>query len=422
MKALQKKIFVYANWEECQSAQEIGVLYATPSRGKEIFSFEYSTNWLNYKLKPILDPDLQFFSGIQYLNNEKYNYGMFLDSSPDKWGRMLMRRREAILARKNKRSEKKLLESDYLLGVYDQQRIGGLRFKLNETGAFLNEDKELATPPWSTLRELEYACSQIENKEIVNDSEYLKWLSMLMCPGSSLGGARPKAGIVDVDNNLWIAKFPSRYDDKDIGAWEMVANELAHNANINIATGMLKKLSNKHHTYLSKRFDRDNNGNRLHFSSAMTMLGYQDGANEQIGVSYLEIAEFLMTNGANVDKDLEELWRRIVFNICISNTDDHLRNHGFILTNKGWILSPAYDVNPVEFANGLSLNISENDNSLNLDLAKDVAIYFRLSAKYANNIIEEVTDNVKNWRCVAEKYHISKSEQDRMKNAFAITK
>ncbi len=422
MKSLQKSILIYADWDKNQLPQQIGTLYATPARGNEVFSFEYSSNWLKHSTKTMLDPDLQLFKGSQYLNDDKYNFGVFLDSSPDRWGRMLMRRREALLARKDKRAEKKLLESDYLLGVYDQQRVGGLRFKLKENGAFLNDNKLLSTPPWSTLKELEFASFQIENKEVINDEEYLKWLNMLMYPGSSLGGARPKAGILDSDNNLWIAKFPSLNDDKDIGAWEMVVNELAYNANINVATGMLKKLSNKHHTYLSKRFDRDNHGNRLHFASAMTMLGYQDGANEQIGVSYLEIAEFLMEHGANVNKDLEELWRRIVFYICISNTDDHLRNHGFILTNKGWILSPAYDINPVEFAGGLSLNISENDNSLNLDLAKEVAIYFRVSAKNANKIVKETINVTREWRKYAEKYHILKSEQDRMQNAFLVEK
>ncbi len=421
MKNNQRKILVYSDWDTFSKAPKfIGTLSAIYTRGKEIFSFEYSQNWLDQNISTILDPDLQFFKGSQYLNDEKYNFGMFLDSSPDRWGRMLMRRREAILARRDKRPEKQLLESDYLLGVYDEQRIGGLRFKIDEKGSFLNDNKSLSIPPWSSLRELEYASLQIENKDVINDIEYMKWLNMLISPGSSLGGARPKAGILDTENNLWIAKFPSLNDDKDIGAWEMVVNELAKKVNINIATGKVKKLSDKYHTYLSKRFDRDNKGNRLHFASAMTMLGYQDGANEQIGVSYLEIVEFIMEHGATVDKDLEELWKRIVFYICVSNTDDHLRNHGFILTNKGWILSPAYDINPVEFGIGLSLNISENDNSLNLDLAKEVSPYFRINSKLADEIILNTLNEVKDWRKYAKKYHISKAEQDRMQSAFFL--
>ena len=418
MKHKPKKILVYADWVNNEPPKLIGTLFANPIRGKEVFSFEYCAEWLSYNFSAILDPSLNLFSGPQYLTDNKNNFGMFLDSSPDRWGRMLMRKREAVLARQENRVEKQLLESDYLLGVFDKQRTGALRFKTNENGSFLNDDKQFAIPPWASLRDLEHASLQIENKDITDDPEYIKWLNMLIMPGSSLGGARPKAGILDTKNNLWIAKFPSKNDNNDVGAWEMVVNKLAQKANINVAGSKLIKLSDKHHTFLSKRFDRDEKGNRRHFSSAMTMLGYQDGANEQIGVSYLEIVEFLMEHGGNVDNDLEELWRRIVFYICVSNSDDHLRNHGFVLTKNGWILSPAYDINPVEYATGLSLNISENDNSLNLELAKEVAPYFRLSAKKTNEIINDILNIVKDWRKIADKYDIPKSEQNRMENAF----
>ncbi len=420
MKHNPKRILVYADWINSKPPKLIGTLFTNPIRGKEVFSFEYCAEWLSYNFSTILDPSLNLFSGPQYLTDNKNNFGMFLDSSPDRWGKMLMRRREAVLARQENRVERQLLESDYLLGVFDKQRTGALRFKTNENESFLNDDKQFAIPPWASLRDLEHASMQIENKDITDDPEYVKWLNMLIMPGSSLGGARPKAGVLDTKNNLWIAKFPSRNDDKDVGVWEMVVNELAQKANINVAASKLIKLSDKYHTFLSKRFDRDDKGNRLHFSSAMTMLGYQDGANEQIGVSYLEIVEFLMEHGGNVDNDLEELWQRIVFNICVSNSDDHLRNHGFILTGNGWVLSPAYDINPIEFATGLSLNISENDNSLNLELAKEVAPYFRLSAKKTNEIINNILSFVKDWRKVADKYDIPKSEQNKMKNAFRL--
>ena len=418
MKRDSKKILVYSDWVKKEPPKLIGTLFANSIRGKEVFSFDYCAKWLKDSFSTVLDPDLKLFSGPQYLTDNKNNFGMFLDSSPDRWGRMLMRRREAVLARQEQRRERQLLESDYLLGVFDKQRIGGLRFKTNENKSFLNDDSQFSIPPWASLRDLEYASLQIENKEKIDDAEYIKWLNMLIMPGSSLGGARPKAGILDTKNNLWIAKFPSKNDDKNVGAWEMVVNELARKSNINVAKSKLLKFSDKHHTFLSKRFDRDDKGNRIHFSSAMTMLGYQDGANEQIGVSYLEIVEFLMEHGGNVDNDLEELWRRIVFYICVSNSDDHLRNHGFILTKKGWILSPAYDINPVEFATGLSLNISENDNSLELELAKEVSPYFRLSEKKANEMILEIINVVKDWRKYADKYGVPKQEQEKMKNAF----
>ncbi len=415
-----RKILVYADWIGIEKPQLMGRLSAVISRGKEVFSFEYSKSWLESDFSMTLDPDLQLFSGPQYLRDAKYNFGLFLDSSPDRWGRMLMRRKEAILARNEARPEKKLYESDYLLGVYDKQRIGGLRFKEREDGVFLNDTSGLAVPPWSSLRELEFASLQFEKKETESDPDYLKWLNMLISPGSSLGGARPKAGVADTDNNLWIAKFPSNNDDKDIGAWEMVVNELAENAGVNVANGMLKRFTGRHHTYLSRRFDRNDSGKRIHFASAMTMLGYRDGNDAEAGVSYLEIVEFILQHGCRVDKDLEELWRRIVFYIAVSNTDDHLRNHGFILTDNGWTLAPAYDINPVEFGTGLALNISEDDNSLNLDIARDVACFFRLSTEKANEIIDQIMGSVAQWRIYADKYKISRSEQNRMAKAFVI--
>lgn len=414
----QKKILVYADWSREQSPVLMGILSAAPARKKEIFSFEYTPAWLDSDFCRIIDPDLQFYQGPQYLNDEKSNFGLFLDSSPDRWGRLLMRRKEAIIARQEERPENPLLESDYLLGVYDEQRMGGLRFKESEDGVFVNDTSDLAVPPWTSLRDLEYACLQIETDEAPDEPEYLKCLNMLMSPGSSLGGARPKAGVVDTDNNLWIAKFPSRNDVQDIGAWEMVVNELAEKAGLNVAQGMIKKFSGKHHTYLTKRFDRDNQGNRIHFASAMTMLGYQDGDDAQTGVSYLELVEFLSQHGSNVPQDLEELWRRIVFYITVSNTDDHLRNHGFLLNANGWALAPAYDINPVEFSTGLSLNISENNNSLDLELAREVAPYFRISKEKAEEIIEKIISSVAKWKNFADKYGIPQSEQNIMAKAF----
>lgn len=417
----RKEIYVYADWEEGKAPFLMGVLYATHSGKKEIFSFEYSQDWLDSEFCTIIDPDLQFYKGNQYLTDEKSNFGLFLDSSPDRWGRLLMRRKEAVMARQYQRDEKNLLESDFLLGVYDEQRMGGLRFKSDEEGVFLNDSSNLAVPPWTSLRELEHASMEFEKNDILNNEpEYLKWLNMLISPGSSLGGARPKAGVIDTDDNLWIAKFPSRNDEKDIGAWEMVVNDLAKNAGISVANGLIKKFSVRHNTYLTKRFDRDSEGNRIHFASALTMLGYRDGNDAEIGVSYLEIVEFLIQHGSNVDRDLEELWRRIVFYIAVSNTDDHLRNHGFLLTENGWELSPAYDINPVEFGTGLSLNITENDNSLNLGVAREAAPYFRLSPKEADEIIQQVLDSVSGWKRLAEKYNIPSSEQMMMEKAFTV--
>lgn len=415
-----RNISVYAHWSGMEDPLLMGVLHSDRLKGKEVFSFEYIDEWLKNGPAQLLDPSLQLYTGLHYLNDVQDNFGIFLDSSPDRWGRILMRRREAALARNENREEKKLFETDYLLGVYDGHRMGALRFKLEDDGPFLNDNKNMASPPWTSLRELEQISLRLEDDDVIDDPEYLKWLSMLIAPGASLGGARPKASIVDNDGNLWIAKFPSRNDQGDIGGWEIVTYELAILAGINMAESKAQKFSSDYYTFLTKRFDRGNNGQRIHFASAMTILGYIDGQDHADGASYLELVDFIQKNGANVDQDLEQLWRRIVFSICVTNTDDHLRNHGFLLTNDGWVLSPAYDINPVENGSGLKLNISDEDNSLDLNLAMEVSEFFRLSEKRATEIIDEVLNAVANWREVAIKYKISRVEQELKALAFKI--
>ena len=412
----KKEIKVYAHWQGLQEPAPMGMLSVSPAKGKESFSFEYAATWLKSGFSQIIDPDLQLYSGAYYPRDDKPNFGVFLDSCPDRWGRVLMQRREAAIAKQEDRAAKKLLESDFLLGVYDGYRMGALRFKLDIDGPFLNDNKEMAAPPWTSLRELEHASLHFE-EDNTDDPKYLKWLTMLIAPGSSLGGARPKASVVDIHNNLWIAKFPSRNDDKDIACWEMVTNELAITAGLKVAEGKLLRFDNKYHTYITKRFDRTTGGERIHFASAMTLLGHIDGADAS-GASYLELMEFISRYGASVEKDLEELWRRIVFSISVKNTDDHLRNHGFLLNEKGWLLSPAFDINPNEYGRGLSLNITDTDNSLDLDLAMEIARYFRLSNIKASQIIKEVAIAVKGWQKVATKYKISNAEQERMSAAF----
>jgi len=416
-----RSIYVYADWKEVKGPRLMGILTAEIVRGKEVFSFEYDKEWLQSGFSQDLDPDLHMFSGPQYLNDQsKSNFGLFLDSSPDRWGRVLMQRREAALARLEERSAKKLLESDYLLGVYDAYRMGGIRFKTNLNGPFLNNDEKFASPPWTSIRQLEQISLKLEEENVADDPDYINWLYMLVTPGSSLGGARPKASVIDTNGHLWIAKFPSKNDDNDVGGWEMVAYQLALAAGIQMAESQARKFSSHHHTFLTKRFDRNPNFNRIHFTSAMTQLGYTDGTDAAAGVSYLELVEFITSHGSEVNRDLAELWRRIVFNICVSNVDDHLRNHGFLFTTQGWILSPAYDVNPVETGMGLKLNITEEDNSLNLDLAMEVHEYFRLTGQKAETILQEVKAAVRQWRKVATEYGISKNSQEIKAPAFSI--
>lgn len=419
-KSKQRQIEVHAHWVGLAEPTLVGILHATTVRGKEVFSFEYDHNWLSSSYAQALDPALQLFSGHQYAPTAQDNFGVFLDSSPDRWGRFLMKRREAQLAREENCDERRLMESDYLLGVYDEHRMGALRFRTDPDGPFLDNNKELASPPWTSLRELEHASLEIEKDDAEKNPSYSKWLKMLIAPGGSLGGARPKAGVVGEHNQLWIAKFPSNNDDHDIGAWEMLAYKLAKRAGIVMSDAKIERFNSHHHTFLSKRFDRTSRGERIHFASAMTLLQRSDGDDASNGASYLELAEFITRHGAQPDQDLEQLWRRIVFYICISNVDDHLRNHGFILQPNGWALSPAFDINPVASGDGLKLNISETDNSQDLELTKKVAEHFRVKPDKADKIIREIVKVVKGWRDEANYFHIADREQDRMAQAFRI--
>jgi len=415
-KSAHETIYVYADWIGLEQPVLMGLLHSTLRRKKEIFSFKYDEAWLKSRSAQAFDPHLSLFSDIQSAYDEKPPFGIFLDSSPGRWGRTLMDIRDAITAQCQGRSSKNLFETEYLLGVYDDCRKGAIRFKELPDGPFLNGDSSIATPSWSSLRELEYASLTLE-KDTTNNPETLKSINMLIASGASLGGARPKTSIADDQGELWIAKFPSLHDKHDVGAWEKVAYDLAKNAGIKVPESTAGKFYSKKHTFLTKRFDRTPQRERIHFASAMTLLGHTDGT-DYSGVSYLDLAEFIMQYGANPDADLEELWRRIVFYISVSNTDDHLRNHGFLLTNRGWTLSPAYDINPVPTGTGLSLKISTTDNALSIDLALDVAEYFRISDEKATEIISIIQHEVSNWEAIAEKIGISKSERNAMAKAF----
>ena len=410
-----RSIEVYADWIGLETPTRFGTLFVHEPRGREVFSFEYDDAWLRRDDNRVFDPDLRLYKGPQYTSMDKPNFGLFLDSAPDRWGRVLMRRRESILARKEGRPPKRLGEADYLLGVYDLNRMGALRFKDLGSEVFQNSDSSMAAPPWSTLRDLEYASFLTENE--TEDEKLDPWLAMLIAPGSSLGGARPKASVVDEKGDLWIAKFPGKTDEFDVGAWELLVSELAREADIEMSDCRLDSYSKRGSTFLTKRFDRVGGG-RLHFASAMTLLGRNDGDDSKAGASYLELAEFIMRFGSRPLADLHQLWRRIVFSIAVSNTDDHLRNHGFLLEGKGWRLSPAYDINPSPDSVGLSLAIDTHDNSLDFGLALSVAEYFRLSILDAEAIIDSVKGVVATWRERAKRMGIADSEIDYMARAF----
>ena len=410
----QKTIFVYDDFSTDQPVL-MGSLYVNVIKGGESYSFEYDKGWLKKTgLTLTLDPELMPYSGRQYPTGKNI-FGLFADASPERWGRVLMNKRERILAEKEGRKPSKLYDSDYLLGVYDETRMGGIRFKVNPEGPFLSDDKETAAPPWATLRTLEEASRNFENDETGLTE---KWLNQLIKPGSSLGGARPKATVVDTKDQLWIAKFPSKNDENDTGAWEIVAHDLAELCGLNVPEAKLEKFSPLGSTFLIKRFDRLGS-KRVHFASAMTLLGKKDGASAADGSSYLDIAAFIKSYGAQPKKDLIELWKRIVFNMVVTNTDDHLRNHAFILTDKGWILSPLYDVNPVPYGDELSLNVDEDDNSISIDLAVQTAVKFGISKSDAEAVAEDILQIVRdNWERTAAGYALTRRQIEEMRPAF----
>ena len=394
----------------------MGTLYVDASKRNEHYSFEYSNEWLQEtQFAYQLDPDIYYYSGRQYPN--KNEFGIFADSCPDRWGRALINRRERIEAERENRKPRELHTSDYLLGVYDETRMGAIRFKTDKDGAFLSNDSEVAAPPWTTLRSLEEASRNFETDEnFLND----KWLKQLIKPGSSLGGARPKANIEAPDGSLWIAKFPSKNDEWNIGAWEKVTHDLAKMCGLDVPESKLETFSKLGSTFLVKRFDRDGK-KRIHFSSAMTMLGKIDGAGAEDGDGYLDIVNFIKAYGSSPKKDLLELWKRIVFNMAVSNTDDHFRNHGFILTNTGWRLSPLYDVNPTPYGDELSLNVNGNDNRISIDLAVESAVYYNIdettALKTANEIVKTVNAN---WERLAKQYGLSRNSIEYMRPAFGL--
>jgi serine/threonine-protein kinase HipA len=414
MSADKTDLFVYAHWIGMPDPVLIGILSAHQGKGRKSFSFEYDEHWLKGKNLYLLDPDIGLFSGPQY-PVRKENFGVFLDSMPDTWGRTLMKRKAALQAMEDDKKAPVLHDVDFLLGVADICRMGALRFKLDPDGIFLNDDRSSPVPPWTSAAELQHVAALVESDKVTRNLN--QWLAVLMAPGSSLGGARPKANILDKNGHPWIAKFPSKNDSIDKAKWEYLAYQLALSAGINMAESKIEKVSGKFHTFFTKRFDRLN-GERVHFASAMTMTGNNEDTIRENPASYLDIAQFIQNHSGNPQKDLHELWRRIVFNIAISNADDHLRNHGFIIDRGSWRLSPAFDLNPSADKEELALTIDETSGVLDFDIAMNVAPFFRLNKNEADVILYEVKTAVNNWEKVARQTRITRNEIELMRSAF----
>ena len=408
---------VHADLEWLDAPVRMGSLrYQAGGKGG-VFSFEYDPDWLATPDAFAFDPNLTMMGGPQYPSANRANFGIFLDSAPDRWGRLLMQRRESARARAEARQPRTLTEWDYLLGVHDETRMGALRFR-SATGAFLDSDAAKAAPPMASLRELQAASLRFEAQTADEDRpEDLRWLAQLVAPGTSLGGARPKASVRDEQGRLCIAKFPSRQDTRDIGAWELVAHHLAAKAGIDAPPARALHFGDDvGTTFLAERFDRTLEGRRRAFVSAMTLTQRTDG---EPGASYLELVDLLQSRGADTRSDCEELFRRVVFSILIHNTDDHLRNHGFILTPNGLRLAPVYDINPVPDRDELTLAINETDTHCDVGIALDASGDYGLIRKDAERIVQGARNAISGWRREASALKISRAEQDLMASAFA---
>ena len=389
----------------------VGRLWARARQKKESASFEYDPSWLQNPVSFSLEPALQLGPGPFHTADDIPMFGAIGDSAPDRWGRALMRRMERRRADREKQVPRTLFEIDYLLLVDDQTRAGALRFKAEEGGPFLRESDAGRVPLVVELPKLLSAAQRV-----IDEDETDEDLRLLLAPGSSLGGARPKASVREQDGRLEIAKFPRKDDEVSTVLWEAVALKLAAKSGINVASARVEKVGRKP-VLILQRFDRKG-VQRIPFLSAMSMLGAKDNQPR----SYLEIVDVLRRYGAAPKRDMEALWRRIVFNIMISNTDDHLRNHGFLYDGPdGWRLSPAYDLNPVPVdikPRILTTAINEDDGTASLDLALEVAEYFELDASVARKIIRQTGRAVSNWRSVARQTAINDTEIDRMASAF----
>lgn len=412
-----RKIYVYADFDWLKTAVLVGELGYESLRGTDSYSFCYDHNWLRQYSDLYLSADINNYTGLQFTQPDRDIFGCFGDALPDRWGRLLLNRREQIRAQEEKRPVRKLSSYDYLLGIDDYSRMGGFRFKESPDGEFINCDATLRIPPLTDIQALVAASIEVEKSEERNLLPDKKWLLQLVHPGTSLGGARPKAGVLNEEGELCVAKFPSRNDEYDVGLWEHLSHLLAKEAGVEAAETQAIATGEKYHTLLSKRFDRTTDGRRKHFASAMTLLGLTDGCNAQTGNGYLDIVDFILQHCCDVEANLQQLYRRVAFNIAIHNSDDHFRNHGFLLTPKGWTLSPAYDLNPT-FNDHQSLLINATTNRSDLQLLLASSEEYMIGKEEATHIIEEVKDGVSQWRSMATRIGIAKREMDLFAQVF----
>lgn len=400
-KAKGEQIWVWLDDPAFGSLQQIGTL----SRGdRGSVRFAYDPKWLQHAHAFPLDPELDLTAGEFFPGNS--NFGVFMDSCPDRWGQILMKRREAVEAREEGRTPRTLGPWEFLLGVQDCTRMGALRFSRPGEQIFL-ADEALSAPPVARIAELQAVAFELTRKKQDDLDKIREWLKVLVAPGSSLGGARPKANLLDENGNLWIAKFPSADDDNDVALWEMLLQDMARACGITVPDARLMHIGTGYHTFLVKRFDRVGSQRRF-FASAMTMTGHLDTED----ASYLELAEFIATWGEvdHITRDLEELFTRVVFNVATANRDDHLRNHGFIRTPAGWRLAPAFDMNPSFRKEEHALYLDLHNHQPDMDIVLSTAEYYRLEMGRAKEIVRDVCKVVGEWKGLAKRLGLSAQE------------
>lgn len=400
-----KKITVYADFNFLASPQEIGTLGYERVRGKDHFVFAYSREWLKQYGGLVLSGDLINAPALQHPRSTDSVFGFVKDSFPDRWGRLLLDRKERLMAQSEGRPVRMLSNYDYLTGIEDFTRMGGIRYKSEDRDNYINADSNYLVPPIESLHALCNACQEIELAEERNELPAQRWLDQLIDPGSSLGGARPKANIIDAEGKLYVAKFPSRKDLENTELIEHFSHCLAASAGITVAKTRTIRISRDRDLLLSERFDRTADGKRIHFASAMSLLGLDDGAGSSTGNGYLDIVDFILQGCVDVGRNLRELYRRVAFNVMFGNTDDHFRNHGFLLTPKGWTLSPAYDINPGVKTHQCLL-IDQYTEQSDISALLSASGNYMLEQKEAAEIIEEVRAAVKDWRKVASELKI----------------
>jgi serine/threonine-protein kinase HipA len=388
--------------------KQIGTLHKIGHAGVR---FAYTAEWLKNPAAFMLDPALTLDAHDFYPANS--NFGIFMDSCPDRWGQVLMQRRETIEAKETKRTKMPLGAWEFLCGVQDHTRMGALRFTAEDDDVFLAHEL-LGAPPMTSLGELQAVALELSRKKFDDMSKVRQWLKILVAPGASLGGARPKANLSE-GNELWIAKFPSAEDDRDVAAWEKLVHDMAADCGIDVPESRIERVGHEYHTFMVQRFDREN-GARKFFTSAMTLLNRTDKEE----ATYIDLAEFIATQGspAHIDKDLKQLFRRVAFNIAVANRDDHLRNHGFMRTPAGWRLSKAYDMNPSLKKPEHVLGIDEDLHAPLLDTLLETAPYYKLDDPDAMQVVEEVLAVVSSWKSRARALHISRADIEEMEDLF----